>query len=76
VLTLAILSVADGSSQSVVVDLRDVSFLDVAGIHALLTAQRHLSNQGIDLRLRKPSPRTRRVLQITGVDEQLVIIER
>jgi stage II sporulation protein AA (anti-sigma F factor antagonist) len=52
----------------VVVDLRDVSGVDAAGVEALLTLDRALRRAGGSLRLRSPSKRTLDVLLMTGLD--------
>lgn len=51
----------------VIVDLRAVSFLDSSGIGALVEASSRLVEAGGDLRLRKPQPIVRQVLEVTGL---------
>jgi anti-sigma B factor antagonist len=69
--TLVDLAQADGAA--VVLDLRDVSFLDSAGISLLIQAKKRLANGGGTLALRAPRPNVRRVLEMSGVDELFVI---
>ncbi|MFJ7969674.1 STAS domain-containing protein [Streptomyces sp. NPDC096324] len=52
----------------VIVDMRQVSFMDSSGINALLTAHRDLTGTEGWLRLAGVPASIRRTLQITGVD--------
>lgn len=49
-----------------VLDLADVTFLDCAGISALVIARRTATQIGIELRLTRPQPIVRRILDLTG----------
>ena len=62
---------ATRSDGEVVVDCCDLTFIDMAGINALLGAQRALVDQGRDLRLVHPSPPLTRVLHAVGLTELL-----
>ena len=56
------------STGSVVIDLRDVSFMDSAGVRALNTALRESAGSGRELRvLPGMQPIVRQVLEITGM---------
>ena len=59
--------------QTVVVDLREVSFLDSSGLNALLTFRQSASAVGRKLTLRAPSDRVRRLLVLAGVTDILPI---
>ncbi len=51
----------------VVVDARELSFMDSAGISELLRIQRLLAEQGASIRMESTGPTVRRVLEITGL---------
>lgn len=63
---------AQGDAPEVIVDLGEVTFMDSTGIHALLGAYRRAQNRG-SLAVVGPSPAVRRVFEITGVSELLLI---
>jgi anti-sigma B factor antagonist len=57
----------------VVVDLRDVPFLDSTGLGVLLSAAHRLGKDGFVLT--GLGPESRRVLEITGADRLLTVVE-
>jgi anti-anti-sigma factor len=56
-------------------DLHGVSFLDSAGIRALLLCQADAQQADCQIRLTKPQPAVYRVLQITGLLEHFGLTE-
>jgi anti-sigma B factor antagonist len=62
-------AVRDGlAAGAVVIDLRDVSFMDSAGVRALNTALREAAGTGRELRVAEGmQPIVRQVLEITGM---------
>lgn len=52
----------------IVVDLRDLSFMDSSGLGAIHAARRAALNQGGTLVVTRPTPMVSRVLEITGLD--------
>jgi anti-sigma B factor antagonist len=50
-----------------VLDLREVSFMDSSGIGALVQLARASDDAGMTFALRAPSARVQRVLQVTGL---------
>ncbi len=58
-------------SRRIVVDLSEVTFLDAAGIRALLTCRGVVERRGARLEVRRPQIQVRRVLDITGVVDLL-----
>jgi anti-sigma B factor antagonist len=60
-------SVLDQGVSSVEVDLGEVTFLDSTGLSVLISALKRCRGAGGDLRLRRPQPNVRRVLEITGL---------
>jgi stage II sporulation protein AA (anti-sigma F factor antagonist) len=52
----------------IVPDMRQVTFMDSAGVHILFEAHQAVSEAGGWIRLAAPTPAVRRVLQLVGVD--------
>ena len=59
--------------RSVVVDGRDIEFIDLSGLRALVTIRRRAEEQGGTVTLRHPSALTYRLLQATLLDTVLLI---
>jgi anti-anti-sigma factor len=57
------------AGDEVVVDLERVTFIDSAGIGALVDAHRHAEQVGRSLVLRSPGRTTRRILEMTGIGD-------
>jgi anti-sigma B factor antagonist len=64
-----------GSGLDLVVDLRAVSFLDSAGLRALVRAKRACDDQARAFVVTAPSGTVRRVLQLAGLDDYLTIVD-
>jgi anti-anti-sigma factor len=56
----------------IVVDLADVTFMDSAGLGALLANRVAAERVGIELCVVSPAPQVARVLDITGTTDRLV----
>lgn len=54
---------------NVLVDLRNVSYIDSGGVGSLVAAFVHVSKRGGRLKILSPSPRASHVLDISGLDE-------
>ena len=54
-----------------IIDLREVSFLDSRGLSALVAAQRRATQLGLDLRVAGASRGPAKVLRITSLDQYL-----
>jgi len=65
--------IARGSS--VILDLRDVSFMDSSGLRQMITLQRRATTEGWSLFLANPQQQVVRLLQISGVDQYLMIAQ-
>ncbi len=61
--------VADGSRTSIVLDLRDLAFLDSTGLRALWTVRQHALSAGGTLVLDEPSDPVLRILNMTRLDK-------
>jgi anti-sigma B factor antagonist len=62
----------DGGASEIVLDCRELEFLDSSGIGALVAARARLGDAG-QLVLEAPRPNVRKVLAVTGVDRDLTI---
>jgi anti-anti-sigma factor len=56
---------------TVVVDLSELSFIDSAGLEVLVRETKRLEGRGHALVLVTNDPRTRRILEVTGLDRVL-----
>ena len=61
---------AAGSNQ-LVLDMRDVAFMDSQGLHMLLATEAALQEAGGELIVATPSPQVRRLLEVSGVDVRI-----
>jgi anti-anti-sigma factor len=60
--------VESGPEFSVVVDLADVTFMDMAGIHALIAAHSALNAMGRTMQVINVRPAIARIMRVTGTD--------
>ncbi|HEX2040266.1 MAG TPA: STAS domain-containing protein [Acidimicrobiales bacterium] len=58
----------DESPLSLVVDLQELTFMDSTGLGVLVHALKRMRERGGDLTLSAPSPATRKLLDISGLD--------
>jgi anti-sigma B factor antagonist len=56
----------DGASTAIVLDLRDLTFLDCSGLHAFIVARDRAMSAGRRFILIGAAPHTRRLFDITG----------
>ncbi len=61
------------STTELVLELSGVTFIDSAGLRSLIRAQRRAEEAGGSLVLRSPRPSTLRVLEITGLTDELTV---
>jgi anti-anti-sigma factor len=62
-------------ARLVVLDLRDLTFIDSCGVRVILDAARNARQVGGRLMLARGTPRVDRVLTLTGVSDELLILE-
>jgi anti-sigma B factor antagonist len=62
-------------ADDLVVDLRDLEFMDVSGLRVLIRAHQHAEEAGGRLRLANVRESVRRLLTLTGANEILSIGE-
>ena len=60
-------------SARIFLDVSEVSFMDCAGLRALLTTQRRTELRGGGMRLIATSVAVRRIIELTGVHEALAV---
>jgi anti-anti-sigma factor len=56
---------------SLTVQARRLTFIDLAGLRALIRAREAADEAGVAFRVRDPSPALRRMVQISGTEELL-----
>ncbi|GGQ32888.1 hypothetical protein GCM10010266_65040 [Streptomyces griseomycini] len=62
------LDVTGTAQPRIVIDLRQVTFLDSSGINLLISAHQHITQAGGRLRLADPTTPVQRVLSLVGID--------
>ena len=64
----------DGRAELVVLDLRELGFLDSAGLRIMLRLQQRVTANGGRLVLVKGRRRVHRVFELTGAEEELMMV--
>jgi serine/threonine-protein kinase RsbW len=64
-----------GAADPLILDIRDLKYVDSSGISALVSAARQAQAQGRDLRLVGASPHVQSLLSATGVTQFFQVIE-
>ncbi|MET9116683.1 STAS domain-containing protein [Streptomyces longwoodensis] len=67
------LDVTGTARPRIVVDMRQVTFMDSAGVHVLFEAHQAVSEAGGWIRLAAPTPAVRRVLHFVGIDSVIAL---
>ncbi len=65
---------AERAHELVVVDLRDLTFLDSTGLHVLISAEQRARRSGARLMIVQGPPQVRRLLELTGAIDQLQVV--
>jgi len=63
----------DGATPILVLDLVDLTFIDSSGLRSVIAAHKALAERGGRLVLRSPGATTRRLLDVTGLTDQLEV---
>ncbi len=63
------------ASQSLVLDLRRLQFIDSTGLHALLRADRRMADAGGQLTIVRGPQSVERLFRLTGLDTRLRVVE-
>lgn len=69
ILRQTVATIVGSHLQAVTLDLRDVTFIDVAGVRALRDAHRVVTAAGAEFRLRSLDDQTRLVIRTVHFDE-------
>jgi anti-sigma B factor antagonist len=69
----ALLSALNAGAPGLIVDLTATTFLDSAGVTALVRASRRASASGAALRLAATAPAVLRVLSLVGIDQLIPV---
>ena len=56
----------------IIIDLRDVRFMDSSGVGLLIRAQKMAATEGVELRCRNPQPAVDNVLRISKMRRRLL----
>jgi anti-anti-sigma factor len=67
--------VNDNTDRTVIIDLRDVTFMDSSGIGALLSAYRRLKLQQRSMVVAEPQPIVARVLGLTNIERVIPVAD-
>jgi anti-sigma B factor antagonist len=63
-------------STTVVVDLREVTFVDSKGLDSIIKAKVYLEGRGCDMALRQPPRQLLRLLEMLSLDQYLNVADR
>ena len=69
----ALESVQAQKVSMIILDLAGLTFIDTSGLNRLVVALKHQRQTGGEIVLRSPSPQTRRVLEIVGLNQVFTI---
>jgi anti-anti-sigma factor len=64
-----------GDIKEILVDLRDIDFLDSIGLRSLVAAHRQALRRGVPLWVVRGGPPVARILRMTGLDMTLPLID-
>jgi anti-anti-sigma factor len=70
-----LLEVERRGTLAVVLDLTDLSFVDVGGLKLILEAARRLRAAGRQLTIANPPPFARRLLALTAIDQTADVVD-
>ncbi|MGI8461723.1 MAG: STAS domain-containing protein [Solirubrobacterales bacterium] len=70
-----ILDAAGGSPARIVIDLREVTFMDSSGVRVLLSAHRDAESNGRSFAIVKGNSAVDRLLEVTGLAERLELLD-
>ena len=76
ILTRALDRVAGLHPKRIVLDLAELSFMDVTGLRAILDAARRARREDARVVIANPLPHIVRLLELTAIDQSLEVIGR
>ena len=65
----------DTSNEQLVIDLRELEFMDSTGLSIIVKAHQRLTDEGRQLSLVRGSQQVQRLLDLTGVSERLKLVD-
>jgi anti-sigma B factor antagonist len=68
--------VSSSDSQLLIIDLRELDFMDSTGLSVLVRAHQRAEEQGRRLAMVKGPQQVQRLLSLTGVADRLTVVER
>jgi anti-anti-sigma factor len=68
--------ISPSDTELVVVDLRELEFMDSTGLSIIVRAHQRLTGEGCALGLVKGSPQVQRLLDLTGVADRIALVAR
>jgi anti-sigma B factor antagonist len=71
----ALLDVEDGTCGLVVLDLREVTFLDSTGLQTITSADHRARDAGHELRVVRGPEHIQKLLYVTGMDKILPLVD-
>jgi anti-sigma B factor antagonist len=75
-LTSAALAAIDSGARDVIIDAHALSFCDSSGLTAFVRIANRLDNGNGRLAIAGPPPIVRRVLEVSGLDEAFVVVDK
>jgi anti-sigma B factor antagonist len=66
---------AAANSQMLIIDLRELDFMDSTGLSVLVRAHQRIEEQGRQLAMVKGPQQVQRLLSLTGVAERLTVVD-
>lgn len=67
--------VAESDSEVLIIDLRELDFMDSTGLSVLVRAHQRAEEQGRELAMVKGSQQVQRLLSLTGVADRLRLLD-
>jgi anti-sigma B factor antagonist len=68
--------ISASDTELVVVDLRNLEFMDSTGLSIIVRAHQRLTGEGCELGLVRGSPQVQRLLDLTGVADRIALVTR
>lgn len=67
--------ISGSGAELLVIDLRELEFMDSTGLSIIVSAHQRLAEEGCKLSLVKGSPQVQRLLDLTGVADRLRLVD-
>lgn len=67
---------AASTAQLLIIDLRELDFMDSTGLSVLVRAHQRIEEQGRELAMVKGPQQVQRLLSLTGVADRLKLVDR